>query len=243
LGAIKVITRYSATFVLVVTFTLLLAGCFHEEPSRLFVAPPTVVPGDELAIHSPAASFVDNTTIEVKFGDVISSAIRVDDSHSIGVAVPVLEPGPVKVVVRDRGDLVGEAEVTIVRHPLRRLRLVLRNGEVTIENAYPYNGEYGQIAKTGRRISYDVLDESGALVYSGAISHPAESTLEVFGDPALEEGIQRVERGESSMQFLVRIPNLEGRTTIRFYEAGPELDLTDPDDRALRELLTEVVIP
>ena len=237
------IARRSSAFVLVVVSVLLPVGCLHDEPARLMVAPPKVVPGDQLAIHSPDASFVDRSTIEVKFGDVVSRGIRVDDSLTIAALVPKLEPGPVKVVVRDGGDLVGEGEVTILRHPLLRLLLIYNNGDITLEHALDFNGGYGPVAESGRRVSYDVFDESGTLKYSGAVPHPAESTIEIFGDPARGETIQRVPRGDAPIHFLVPIPNLEGEITVRFFDAESGLDLTDPDDRADRTPIAEITIP
>jgi hypothetical protein len=192
-------------------------------------------------VHHDRANFVDLDGIEVLFGDKSGYIVRILDNKTIVVKIPRLDPGPVVVTVRDRGSLVGIGGVDIMPPSKKRLYLTYDNGDIALRLQQPYTGHFDKPFPGEPRLSYDVLDDNGNLLYTNALRLPGSRGDEVLGDPSDGGGSHRILRS-GRIPFGVKIPYHDGTTIVRFYDVPVGSDLNDPQDRANRTLIDEISI-
>lgn len=213
------------------------AGCNHQGTS-LTTSPERVAPGKTVRVSSPRADFTDKSTIEVTFGNQKGIVVEVEDKTTIIVKVPRLDPGQVKITVRDKGRVVGGSELTILHPSKRRLHLTYADGKLELDRTVPYTGHYDRPAQSGTRLSYDVLSEKGALIYRGAVPLPGSRGVEILANPKEGGTVERVPRA-GRIRFTVKIPYQAQKTIVRFYELKPGLAFDDPDRKFVREFEIE----
>jgi hypothetical protein len=167
----------------------------------------------------------------------------VDETQAI-VIVPELSPGAVEVRIVEAGKTPGApGQLTVLAAPVQRLVLLFGNNQVQLLSAQPGTGGFGENAReSGRRISYDVLDGQGRVIFPGAVIHPTLGRAEVF-EP-LEEGnfAMRQVVVSPSAAFALKIPNLNGATKVQFYDASADLDLGTAEGRKGRVFLNEITV-
>jgi hypothetical protein len=203
--------------------------------------PDNVAPGNTVHIQCEGVKLGDKSTLDVTFGDRRVSVIQIHDTNTIVVLVPQLDPGRVRVTVKEGDRLVGRGEVTIVHPSKRRLFLTYTDGEITLDRVAPYTGHFDRPTPDGPRLSYDVLNEKGVVIYTSAKPLPGSRGVEILGDPGKGGSIERLPR-RGRVRFAVKIPYQAGKTVVRFYEVEPGRDLADPQAREGRRFIREIEI-
>jgi hypothetical protein len=215
-----------------------LIGC--SKPIK--VGPDESVPGQTVHLNIENANFDKIEDIEVTFAGRPAPVVRVIDQTTVEVMIPPLAPGEVEIVVKKEGRGIGKAKTTIRPSPLRRIFFTMHEGRIELKRVRPYTGHMDRAASRGRRLSYDVLAEDGRILYTGAIRHPETGQFEVFGGANPPKIRQRRVEVKGPFTFSIKIPYAEGRTTLRLYDVAVGVDLTDPQGRDERRLITEFTV-
>ncbi len=221
-----------------VTVVLLCGG--FSGPVTIQITPDEACSGQTVLLRVEKAGFKDANAISVTIADQAAPIVRVVDRETIEVMVPRLSAGEARVRLEYKRGMVTEGTMMIIPSPLRRIFLQMEHDTITVERTRPYNGEYDRNATSGRRLSYDVIGENGQLLYTGAIPHPAEGTIEVFGS-AGSPSPHRVPAREP-YHFAIKIPYSRGTTIVRLYEARDGVDLSTQKGRAARNLIREIEV-
>ena len=155
-----------------------LSGCTErkEQPSKksgapasksryvegdLVLLPAQTAPGQTVYVRYKEPVFAGADTIEVIFGDEPGYVIEVVDPNTLKVLVPTLPAGNVEAAVRTDGRVLGTITFTVEHPPLLRLYFTTSGAELELVSAEPYTGNTNIPPAGGRRLSYDVIDESG----------------------------------------------------------------------------------
>jgi len=224
------------TIMMVLPLFWLAIGCTQ----KLTVSPKAVSPGDQIQIIDQDAEFDQVKALRITVGEEAASVVSVE-ATTIRAIVPNTPPGSAAIRVRSGSNILATGRVTILPPNSRRVTLSIKDGEIRLMRSSTQSGGFDENAEPeGMRLAYDVLTADGNLLYSGAIPHPTKGRLEVFDDP--ESGRMHGAAPLQESVFSFKIPYIDGRTVIRFYEAGPGLDLSQPQAREQREFLEEIVI-
>ena len=105
----------------------------------------------------------------------------------------------------------------------------------------PYAGGYERSFATGNiQLSYDIMSADGRMIYSGSVIHPVRERMEVFESP---EGTNIHREGKiKPAVFSLKVPSIREASSIRFYEAPADADLTTTRGREQRKFLEEIKI-
>jgi hypothetical protein len=205
----------------------------------LVMLPAQASPGQALHVRYKDPVFDKANKIEIAFGDIPGHVIKVIDPNTIKVLVPPLPVGSVEATVRVDGSVLGMVKLSVEHPPSLRLFFTRSGDQLELVRVEPHTGSFYPAPTSGRRLSYDVLDETGELLYTSAVSHPATTEMESFD----EDGTIRRVPAPGPESFFIKIPYFKGTLRIRLLEADPGLNLADPDDRERRRLLREFAIP
>ena len=211
-------------------------GCTRQ----VTISPESVSPGDEVQITDPKAQFDEKKELRVTIGKEPTSVSAIE-ATTIYAIVPNIAPGKAEVAVKSGTKILGTGQVLIRSAGSKRVTLSLEDGDIRFLRSKDLGGQSNERAESdGMRLAYDVLTADGNLVFSGAIVHPTKGRHEVFDDP--ETGRMHGIAPPQRAVFSLKIPYVPGKTVIRFYEAGPQLDLSRQGDRQRRTFLKEINI-
>ena len=205
----------------------------------LMVLPAQAAPGQTVHVSYREPAFTKRDTIDVTFGDKRGHVVKIINQSTIEVLVPRLRAGTVTVTVRTDRGVLGTATLKVIHPPLLRIFVSTSGGRLAVDRIQPYTGSLGESAAGGLRLSYDVVTDSGDLLYTAAIRHPATAEMESFDE---DGNIRRI----PSLGFapiVIKIPYVESSFRLQLFEADPGLNLMDPKDRDERRLLQEFTIP
>lgn len=167
------------------------------------------------------------------------AAIALAERGRVIVYVPVLPPGEVPVRVYAGNTLVASNRIEIVASP-RRSFLFARSGEqIELLRVRPTSSEASRnVRSLEPRLSFDLVDSTGTLLYSTSVVDPSEASAESF--TRSEEG-SAVSLGQARVEhrsvFPVQLPAMPAATELRVYRAPAGLDIFTPEGRAQRILL------
>lgn len=244
-------SRYSIRFAfarvgnLIGLLIVLFLFCGDSYAQQAQITPSQASPGQTVFIQLKIRGFKEVGRIGVRLegpgGERTARVVGIVDERTIQVMVPKMAPGGVKVSVSYDGNTVAQGTMSIVTPLMRRIFLQMEGDSVIVKRVRPYNGEFDPIAKSGRRLSYDVWDADSVLLYSGAIPHPAVQSSEVFG-PRAGESPARVPVTEPA-SFVIKVPYAPGGLTVRLYDVGVDIDLSTPKGRAQRRSIAVIEVP
>jgi len=225
---------------------VLASGCRTVTPVRvLSISPEAASPGMIVELKSDR-SFADlGSALRVEMGKTVATVQRKVGATEVEILVPNLPPGKVQVRLREEGKRASGA-VPFEVLPAQALQVVLsmEGNQIRPVSVTPRGSQYATPAERDqRRLSYDVINDQGGLVFSGEIVHPVEGRKEIFDEP--EPG-QRIIRGATEQHagvFVIKIPNLPAKSfTIRFFDVPPSLDLSTLEGRKGRRFINEIKI-
>lgn len=201
-------------------------------------------PGSAVTVTADKAVFEGANPANVTIGGQAATIQSVVSGTEAIVTVPNLSAGAAEVRLVEIGKAPGApGQLTILAAPAQRLILRFGANQVLLLSAQAAIGGVGENAREeGRRISYDVLDSQGRVLFTGAVVHPTLGRAEVF-DP-LGQGMFSPHQVavSPSAAFAVKIPNLGGATRVQFFDAAAELDLGTAAGRAARVFLNEITV-
>lgn len=237
------ITMPERTLALVAALLLLAAGgaCRPPGPRQpLELAPPeAAAPGEAVVVRVPGLELGPKVeTVKVTVSGRAATVLRVEPPIGIEFLFPDLEAGPAEVVVTIAGRKVGRAPFRVLPAPARQLVLSLADGRVQLISNRGASGldRPSRELPVGPGLSYDVVTSDGRLIATGTLPHPLSGRREVF-EPG---GTLRGAPVPKSATFTLRIPAVPKGSVVRFYEVQPGTDLTTPEGRAKRRLLSTV---
>ncbi len=217
----------------------LASGCGRNP--TIETSPHAAAPGETVRIrlHSYRG---DTGRLRVTAGDKPAHIVHAT-SDEVVILMPSLDADSVTVAVVDGGRTVATTGVRVLR--ARSLRLLLLVGESgpRLLRATPSNHAPTGLARTRRtRLSFDIINENNVVVYSGSIPAPGGQRRERFSKRSNRStAVGGVSPGADTV-VPVWIPMPEGPVHIGLFEAGPNLDLGAPDDRAKRRAIGQVEV-
>jgi len=196
------------------------------------VIPEQACPGQTVLLRMDHTTFKDASAIIITIAGKPAEVVRVVDGDKTIVAmIPNLSAQKdARILVNYFGPK-GDGKLDIIPSPLRRVFLRMERNTITVERTQPYNGEYDPNPTAGRRISYDVFSEAKGIkggmrfLYTGAVLHPAERTVEAFGPPGEPSPTRAPASTGEPYRFVVKIPYAPGTTVLKLYEASETADL------------------
>jgi hypothetical protein len=221
-------------------------GCKTSTPHRVMsLSPASASPGMtiELKTDGPVAGLGSST--RVLMGKQVVSIQQVTGNSEAEILVPSLTPGKVQVRLQEKGKRAGVG-VPFEVLPANAIQVVLswHEGDVKQVSVTPRGSQYASRVDPGqRRLSYDVYNEKGGLVFSGEMIHPMLGHAEVFDEPEPGKKIIRGAQGHKDNLIILKVPNIPGQTfTIKFFEAPPNADLRTVQGRDQRKYVNEIKI-
>ncbi|NUO79367.1 hypothetical protein HUU05_04770 [candidate division KSB1 bacterium] len=227
---------------------LLLAGVLGCARSARVtsVDPAAASPGMIVQVTTDKSVFQSRQAAHVEIGEQVAVTQNVLSDTSVEVIVPNLAAGEAEVRVIERGKKAERSAVRLRILPARSQQLVLsfQNNSVSLLSASLRGGEAARTAEPDqRRLSYDVFNEQGGFVYSGALVHPAYGRMEIYDETQTGDRVVRGDKPHDHAVFAVKIPNVPGhQLTIKFYDAPAGVDLNTDAGRAERQFLNEITI-
>lgn len=208
------------------------------------VNPTQASPGSVVTVTADKSVFEGASSAGVIIGGESATIQSTLSATQALVVVPNIAAGAAEVRVVEAGKTPGAAgPLTVLAAPATRLVLSFSGNQVQLVETLPASGGIGESAREGgRRLSYDVLDGQGRILFTGELIHPTLGRAEVF-DP-LDQGLfaPRQVAVSPSAVFALKIPNLGGATKVRFYDATADLDLGTAAGRAGRAFLNEITV-
>jgi hypothetical protein len=208
------------------------------------VNPAEASPGSTVTVTTDKPAFKGDTAPTITIGGQSAITQSVVSETQAIVVVPQLAPGAAEVKIVEAGKNPGSpGQLSILSAPIQRLVLTFGNNQVQLVSAQPGTGGFGESAReSGRRISYDVLDGQGRVIFTGAVIHPTLGRAEVFESLADGKFSIRQVAVSPSAAFALKIPNLGGPTNVQFYDAAADLDLGTAEGRKGRVFLNEITV-
>jgi hypothetical protein len=193
--------------------------------SGLTVFPEGGSPGITVRITSDRAAFAAREDSKVDIGGTAAPIVRVVSDTEAEVQVPKVGAGETRLTVTDgKNGETSSAHFTVL--PARAQQLVLhwKDGRIELVATHATAGEpSGDAEGTGEPLLFfELFNAAGGLIYTGAIPHPAQRRNEVFEPPEGQRpNIHRERMSMSEATFAVKVPNVPGRATIKFFEGPP----------------------
>jgi hypothetical protein len=157
----------------------------------------------------------------------------------VTVYVPNVAPDELAVRVYVGIVAINPGRITVVSPPYRRFLFAREGNGLEIVRVAPTAGEPdGNVRSMDARLSFDLVDGSGRLLYSTSVLDPAATLNESFA-PAAGGGPMALGRSrvEHRSVFPVRLPAVSGARELRVYRAPAGLDIFGSEGRQQRILL------
>lgn len=213
-----------------------LGGCATP---RLAVEPAAARPGMIVRVSSTGPVFRKGEGGEVRIAGRPASIVRTVSEREVHVLVPAVEAGAAQVTLGSGGRSAGS--VTVLPAPSVELVVSMEDKKLTLVRATPRAGEVEtRVSPDQARLSFDVVNEQGGLVFTGAVADPTRR--EVFDGPNARDAVLRGAPRSKKAVFAVKVPNVPGRFTVKFYSVAAGVDLKSAQGRAGREPLGEIVV-
>jgi hypothetical protein len=227
-----------ATAVLLVS--TLFAGC--KQRTELTLSPEGASPGMVVRVTTAQPTFPDSTAAQVEIGGQRATVVKWVSQTEVDVLVPNVVAGESQVKVTG-GKVSGTAPFTVLPASAQELVLQLKEGRFELVAVYPTADEPNAVTRSEEpQLSYDLINAQGGLVFTGSINHPAQARMELFDGPNAREAILRREPAHPTQPvvFTLKVPIVPRGSTVKFYEAAPQVNLLDAAARQNRRPVGEI---
>lgn len=199
-----------------------------------------VSPGSIISIRLDRTVPAGAKPPQILIGNKVVPVQSVQGSNA-NVLVPNLPPGTATVHIREtNGTQVTLAPITVAPTVSKQLILSFTNNSIVFLRATPSGDRFfADVEPSQTRLSYDVFNQAGALVTSGAILHPTKGRMEVFGEPQPGQ-ISAHTAHHADAIFSIKVPNIPAGGKVRFYEAAPGINLMTAQGRAQRQFINTI---
>jgi hypothetical protein len=163
--------------------------------------------------------------------------------------VPMLDPAPqAEVVVYADGRRIVAGRISILPTISRRLVFAFEGDSLRLLRALPSADAPAAHVRTARpRLSIDLVNEHGVLIYSATVLHPLKTPAEGFyltegeGKERTTLGIGRAEAPEA-VTFSVDIPNPRVPVSVVVYDVPENVDVLTDEGREQRRRIAQLEI-
>jgi hypothetical protein len=225
-------------------------GCEKRVETKVASAAMTVFPegaspGMIVRVSSSNPLFAKGAAAGVVVGGQRATVVRVVSDTEAEVLVPTLAAGATKVTVTDATGGTQTANLTVLPAHAQQLVLKWKDGKLELVAVHPTAGEPTGGGEVGGepQLSFDVLNEAGAMVYTAAIPNPIQQRMEIFDGPDAKTAALHREKVPHEVVFAVKVPKLPGGVRIQFFEAPPGIDLLQAKGRETRKMIGEISVP
>jgi hypothetical protein len=225
----------------IASFLLIAAAWGCRRPRATEIAPEEGPPGASAVVRvTRLAPDTKSEALEVTVDGQPATVLRVEPTVGVEFLIPDRAPGPVEVALRVSGRNAGQVRFTVLAPPARQLVLTMTGERIALVSSRGASGldRPSRELPSRRGLAYDVVARDGRLVATGTLPHPLLGRREVF-EP---EGVLHGVRPPASATFTLRIPAFQGGGVVRFFEFEPGTELSTPQGRAARRLVSEVEI-
>ncbi len=205
--------------------------------------PASLPPGFMVRISTDQPVFDGRVAPKVMIGDQeVPFRMAMDSPTDAEALVPNLPPGQAKVmvVVPNQKRQGRSKSLKILAATSHRLVLRWKNNQLELLDARAVGDDCTRLPEQDlRRLSFDVFNKRGDMIYTGAIQHPA-ARLEAFEDPQTQPRAEI--HGEPSLDedvMFLKVPNVPGGFMVKFYDTPAHLNLEDRAQREQRQFLSE----
>ena len=224
----------------VLFFTALFSGC--KRRTELTLSPEGASPGMVVRLTTAQPSFPDAANARVEIGGQRATIVKWVSATEVDVLVPNVATGESQVKVTDT-KVTATAPFTVLPASAQELVLQLKDGRFELVAVYPTADEANMVTRSEEpQLSYDLINAQGGLVFTGSINHPAQARRELFDGPNAREAILRREPPHPGhpVVFTLRVPIVPRGSTVKFYEAAPQVNLLDAAARENRKPVGEI---
>jgi hypothetical protein len=204
---------------------------------QLEVTPQTAWPGDKVRLHQNHGGFSHFDTLRVVVGRHAAYTRLIGDEDA-DVMVPLrASRGPQEVRLFDGGREIASTQLALRRAHGLRVVLKIEGGTISVLRTEPCGNDFtGDVPSLASRLSFDIIDDPGNVLYTGSILHPLNTEGEVFSRSGSDANASRVPP-PTTTTFWVRVPNQPSARDIRVYDVAPGISLADSAGRASRQQL------
>lgn len=221
-----------------------LAGCAHTpfKEASLTFEPGSASPGMSVRLEADQPVVAKAGRVRVKETTIPLDQVR--DSKRGAFTLPDVGPGLQAVQLVDRkGKVLGQGRLEVMPPMSLRVLLEFKGGKARLVSAKPTQGGYSEnLTDGGDRLSYDVLNAEGGLLFTGAVANPFAVGHEIYDQSPDGKPVMRREKPEKDGMLSFKIPNVQAQAVIRLFDASAEADLATEKGRAARRLIGEFKI-
>ena len=210
--------------------------------SALTLSPEGASPGMVVRVTTAQPVFSDATAARVQIGGKPTTIVKLVSTTEVDVLVPNVAAGESQLKVRG-GKVSGVAPFTVLPPSAQELVLQLKDGKFELVAVHPTADEPNAVARSQEpQLSYDLVNAEGGLVFTGSIDHPALTRMELFDGPNAREATLRREPRHPGQPvvFTLKVPIVPHGSTVKFYEAAPQVNLLDATARQNRRPVGEI---
>ena len=229
-----------------VVFSLLALVCTCQFPGcpagDLEVRPKSARPGQKIQLHQDNGRFQTYDSLRVVVGPH-AAYVRLLGNNDADVMVPIFTPaGSAIVRLMDGQNVKGTAKLAVKPPDCVQLVMRVTGGVVQVVRVEPCRGGIrGDVPSLSERLSYDLVDGNGRLLYTASILHPLKEGNEVFSRSGSSASVSRAPASSSAV-FKIRVPVITDARDILLYDAAAGLNLADSTDRSNRVLLESIQV-
>jgi hypothetical protein len=221
----------------------LFVGCKKKSrAAALTLSPEGGSPGTVVRVTAAQPAFSDVSAARVEIGGQPTTIAEWVSATEVDVLVPNVAAGESQVKVTG-GKVRGAALFTVLPASAQELVLQLKDGRFELVAVHPTADEPNMVTRSqAPQLSYDLVNAQGGLVFTGSIDHPAQARKELFDGPNAREAILRREPPHPGQPvvFTLKVPIVPRGSTVKFYEAAPEVNLLDAAARQNRKPVGEI---
>jgi len=202
-------------------------------------------PGDVVQLKIEDEHWAPNIPLRAVFDHDVRGFVRSVGHNIIELWVPVLPVGDTTVSIYQGSNLLGRRRLEIRDALTRRLMLEYRDEGIRLIRSTPVaSPPTGHVRSRDGRLSFDLVNEVGAVIYSGTVLDPSQVRAEVMTASPDTPGASVLGRGEyeRSGVIFVDIPTPPNNATLRVYRAEVDADLFTVEGRTLRHLIAEISV-
>ena len=202
-------------------------------------------PGDVIQLKIEDEHWEPNRPMHAVFDHDVRASVRSIGHDIVELWVPVLPVGDTTVSIYQGDNLLGRRRLEIRDTTTRRLMFEYRDEEFRLVRSIPVaSPPTGHVRSRDGRLSFDLVNELGAVIYSGTILDPTQVRGEVMISSPNPSGASVLGRGEYERSgiIFVDIPTPPNNATVRIYRAGEDVDLFTVRGRTLRHLVAEISV-
>ena len=224
-------------------------GCKKQAPvqtepseSAMTVEPQGGSPGMIVRVSATKPIFGRGQEAKIEIGGQLASIARVVSDTEAEVMVPQVREGQTTIGIS--GGRKDSAAFTVLPARAQQLILKMTGGRIELVAVHATSGEpsgRGELSG-GPQLSFDVLNQAGAVIYTGTIPRPTER-MEVFDGPDANSAVIRREKMDHETTFALKVPMLAAETTVKFFEAPPDANTQDLRTREGRKFIAEIKVP